>query len=701
VHIAGDGTSPSSWFFSQNDVKWAGDKLGTVQTPLQTIGEYGCAVTCAAMVLKSYGMDVDPARLNQWLSSNNNQGYSYDKNNYAYIKWQNAAQYNDTSNIGVSVQNTSDLSVLNSQIDKGYPVIVGVNNNSHFVVVTSRNGNTYYISDPLDPTFNPSETLNVKYGNKFTEIVVYYPLSSAVISASTPNQVMSPGSTFNVNLLINNTVPVCGWGGYLYYDSTKLTYNGSTEGTFLKNNGSTSWITPQTSTPGVIGFGCTLGQNASAPPGKNGLIATISFTVKADASGFTLIDASNIGIVDSDLNPIQDVTYNNGIVSVPSVSAAKIQSGGASVANDDNSVAVNITGSDVPDGTNVSVTSANFGNNQPLDTTTLLLANPAYYDVNVSSTSNLGTNALAQIYISSPFITSQTLMQYWDGKIWNNLSNISMSGTTISGFISVSSLGGTPIAIGNQSVTLIAITSSTNPSYSGRSVSLDASFSPIPDGGSVQFQDGGADLGNPVSIDSTGNALYTTSSLAVGNHTITAVYSGDENFATSTGMLSQVVISSSSDATLSSLAISSGTLTPTFAPGTTSYTDSVASGVGSFTITPVANQADVTITVNGNSVTSGQVSGIISLNVGSNNITILVTAQDGITKDIYIIAVNRAAILGDANGDGVVNILDMTKVAREILGLDTVTPGADANSDGVVNILDMTKIARIILGLDP
>ena len=42
----------------------------------------------------------------------------------------------------------------------------------------------------------------------------------------------------------------------------------------------------------------------------------------------------------------------------------------------------------------------------------------------------------------------------------------------------------------------------------------------------------------------------------------------------------------------------------------------------------------------------------------------------------------------------------MTKVARIILLLDAETPGADANLDGVVNVLDITKIARIILGLD-
>ena len=55
---------------------------------------------------------------------------------------------------------------------------------------------------------------------------------------------------------------------------------------------------------------------------------------------------------------------------------------------------------------------------------------------------------------------------------------------------------------------------------------------------------------------------------------------------------------------------------------------------------------------------------------------------------------------GDANGDGNVNALDITKVERIIAGLDAQTPGADANQDGSVNALDITKIERIIAGLD-
>jgi parallel beta-helix repeat protein len=55
---------------------------------------------------------------------------------------------------------------------------------------------------------------------------------------------------------------------------------------------------------------------------------------------------------------------------------------------------------------------------------------------------------------------------------------------------------------------------------------------------------------------------------------------------------------------------------------------------------------------------------------------------------------------GDANQDGVINVLDMTKVARIILGMDTATPEADANLDETVNVADMTKIAMIVLMID-
>jgi V8-like Glu-specific endopeptidase len=54
---------------------------------------------------------------------------------------------------------------------------------------------------------------------------------------------------------------------------------------------------------------------------------------------------------------------------------------------------------------------------------------------------------------------------------------------------------------------------------------------------------------------------------------------------------------------------------------------------------------------------------------------------------------------GDANNDGTVNALDITKVERIIVGLDSATPGADCNQDSTVNALDITCVERTIAGL--
>ncbi len=53
---------------------------------------------------------------------------------------------------------------------------------------------------------------------------------------------------------------------------------------------------------------------------------------------------------------------------------------------------------------------------------------------------------------------------------------------------------------------------------------------------------------------------------------------------------------------------------------------------------------------------------------------------------------------GDANGDGIVNSLDITKLKRIIMGLDGPTPGADATGDGNIDAMDITKIELIIMG---
>jgi Cadherin-like beta sandwich domain len=98
----------------------------------------------------------------------------------------------------------------------------------------------------------------------------------------------------------------------------------------------------------------------------------------------------------------------------------------------------------------------------------------------------------------------------------------------------------------------------------------------------------------------------------------------------------------SSDPGLNDLSISSGTLTPAFVTGTTSYTSLVPNGTAFEVIRPTTANSGATMTVNGVATASGTPSAGISLAVGPNTITVKVTAQDLQTTATYTVVVTRA-----------------------------------------------------------
>lgn len=89
---------------------------------------------------------------------------------------------------------------------------------------------------------------------------------------------------------------------------------------------------------------------------------------------------------------------------------------------------------------------------------------------------------------------------------------------------------------------------------------------------------------------------------------------------------------SSSDTTLSYLTISEGVLTPDFDPSITSYSAVVEHKINLLNITAEANYDESEVSIHPSSQ--------INLSVGSNSISITVTAKDGSSKD-YIIIVTR------------------------------------------------------------
>src|SRR5262249_60488727 len=96
--------------------------------------------------------------------------------------------------------------------------------------------------------------------------------------------------------------------------------------------------------------------------------------------------------------------------------------------------------------------------------------------------------------------------------------------------------------------------SSANPSGVGQPVTFTATVIPGGSGtpsGVVSFVDGSTTLGQGTltTSGSTTTASFTTSSLAAGSHIITANYSGDSNFLSSSGSVTQTVNNTTSSTT--------------------------------------------------------------------------------------------------------------------------------------------------------
>ena len=146
-----------------------------------------------------------------------------------------------------------------------------------------------------------------------------------------------------------------------------------------------------------------------------------------------------------------------------------------------------------------------------------------------------------------------------------------------------------------------------------------------------------------------------TVALAAGSNVITVEVTAEDDSTTKTYTVTvtRLVTSqqnqASSDATLSSLMLS-GIDFGTFSSDTDSYTASVAYGVSQTTVTPTVNDSGATHVIKLGGVEDAD--GVVSLNVGSNVITVEVTAEDGETTKTYTVGVNRAAASTDATLSG-------------------------------------------------
>lgn len=100
-----------------------------------------------------------------------------------------------------------------------------------------------------------------------------------------------------------------------------------------------------------------------------------------------------------------------------------------------------------------------------------------------------------------------------------------------------------------QTTPTIALISSINPGINGQPITFTATITgtignppPVPTG-TVTFLDAGTALYSPVTVNATGAAVFTISTLSAATHSITASYSGDSNYLPVTSSaLSEVVV---------------------------------------------------------------------------------------------------------------------------------------------------------------
>ena len=141
--------------------------------------------------------------------------------------------------------------------------------------------------------------------------------------------------------------------------------------------------------------------------------------------------------------------------------------------------------------------------------------------------------------------------------------------------------------------------------------------------------------------------------LDVGANTIKVKVTAEDGNTTDTYTVVVTRAATSTDATLSALALKDGstaiTLSPGFSSTTTSYTASVANAVDEITIVPEVNESNATYEIQDSGGTAladadDMEDGFqVSLNVGANTIKVEVTAEDTSTMETYTVVATRAA----------------------------------------------------------
>jgi hypothetical protein len=281
----------------------------------------------------------------------------------------------------------------------------------------------------------------------------------------------------------------------------------------------------------------------------------------------------------------------------------------------------------------------------------------------------------------------------------------------------------------NKQTSTVTLTSSTNPAAFGQAVTLTVAISPAQATGTVQFWDGSNALGT-VAL-SSGAAALAVSTLTVGDHSISASYSGDGNTAASTSpAVSQVVNKIASTVTLNSSpnpansgqsVTLSAVVSPTSATGTVQFLDGAAV-LGTATVSgELATVSVSTLSVGAHSITAVY-SG--DANTAPGNSAALAETVNKIPSSVTLISSLNPAVVGQSvtftaavapsGATGAVQFLDgatalatvtlsggTASLSTAVLAVGTHTIAAIYSGDAITSSSTSAAIAEVVIPVAP
>lgn len=81
-------------------------------------------------------------------------------------------------------------------------------------------------------------------------------------------------------------------------------------------------------------------------------------------------------------------------------------------------------------------------------------------------------------------------------------------------------------------------------------------------------------------------------------------------------------------------------------------------------------------------------------------VPVFADGSEGESSNIMSVTLAKAAVIGDIDGDGEVNVTDVTALINIILSVSENNGNADITGDGKVNVSDVTALINIILGVN-